>query len=44
MPDNAGYFHAAYIAVALIHAAYLFILGRRMRSLRDEDERPAPPG
>lgn len=44
MPDNAGYLHAAYIAVALIHAAYLFVLGRRMRSLRDEAERPKPAG
>lgn len=43
MPDNAGYFQAAYVAVALIHAAYLYILGRRMRSLRDGDERPVPP-
>jgi hypothetical protein len=33
-PDNASYYHAAYIAAAVIIGGYLFSLWRRGRQLR----------
>ena len=37
MPENAGYYHAAYIAVALLYGGYavsLWARARRVRALR----------
>ncbi len=34
IPDNAGYYHAAYAAAAVIFGSYLAILWRRARVLR----------
>lgn len=34
MPDNAGYYHAAYVAAAVIYALYALSLWRRRRALR----------
>ena len=34
-PDNAGYFHAAYVAAAAIHLLYAASLWWRARRLRD---------
>ena len=33
-PDNAGYFHAAYIAAAVIYCGYIAVLWSRARALR----------
>jgi hypothetical protein len=33
MPDNAGYFHAAYLAAAIIYLGYGLSLWSRRRSL-----------
>jgi len=33
-PDNASYYHAAYIVAAVIIAGYLYTLWRRERQLR----------
>jgi hypothetical protein len=33
-PDNAAYYHAAYVAAAVIIAGYLVSLWRRERQLR----------
>jgi hypothetical protein len=33
-PDNAGYFHAAYIAAAVIYGGYIAVLWSRARALR----------
>ncbi|MGH7717223.1 MAG: hypothetical protein ACREON_00055 [Gemmatimonadaceae bacterium] len=34
IPDNAGYFHAAYVAAAVIYAAYAASVWWRGRALR----------
>jgi len=34
IPDNAGYYHAAYAAAAVIFAGYLYLLSRRARAIR----------
>jgi hypothetical protein len=34
MPQNAGYYHAAYIIVAVLYAGYAFRLWRQARALR----------
>jgi len=34
IPDNAGYYHAAYAAAAVIFGSYLAILWRRARAVR----------
>jgi hypothetical protein len=33
-PDNAGYFHAAYLVAAVIYGGYIVVLWGRARSLR----------
>ena len=33
-PDNAGYYHAAYIAAAVIYLLYAASIGWRHRALR----------
>jgi hypothetical protein len=33
-PENAGYFHAAYIVAAVIYGGYIAILWARARALR----------
>ena len=33
-PENAGYFHAAYIAAAVVYLVYGWSVVRRMRALR----------
>ena len=33
-PENASYFHAAYIAAAVIYGGYIAILWARARALR----------
>lgn len=34
IPENAGYFHAAYIAAAVIYVGYVVSLWRRRRHVR----------
>jgi hypothetical protein len=34
VPDNAAYFHAAYIAAAVIYGGYIALLWARARALR----------
>jgi hypothetical protein len=34
-PENAGYFHAAYIAAAVIYGGYIGLLWARAKALRD---------
>lgn len=36
MPSNAGYYHAAYIIVAVAYGGYALSLWRRRRRVRDE--------
>jgi hypothetical protein len=38
-PDNAGYFHAAYIAAAIIYGGYVAALWARARALRERARR-----
>jgi hypothetical protein len=33
-PDNAAYFHAAYIAAAIIYGGYIVLLWERAQALR----------
>jgi hypothetical protein len=47
MPDNAFYYHAAYVAAAAIYSGYALILwrrGRRVRAQLDAVERGVPFG
>jgi uncharacterized membrane protein YhaH (DUF805 family) len=39
-PDNAGYYHAAYVATAVILILYAVSLTVRMRRLRDRGRSP----
>lgn len=39
IPDNAGYFHAAYTAAAVIIGGYLVSLWVRYRALRERADR-----
>jgi hypothetical protein len=34
MPQNAGYYHAAYLAAALVYGLYSFSLWWRLRAAR----------
>jgi hypothetical protein len=34
MPQNAGYYHAAYIIVAVVYGAYALSLWLRLRAVR----------
>ena len=38
-PDNAAYFHAAYIAAAVIYGGYIAVLWSRARALRERARR-----
>ena len=38
-PDNARYFHAAYIAAAVIYGGYVAVLWARARALRERVRR-----
>ena len=39
MPENAGYYHAAYIVAGTIYTLYTISLWRRRRALRDRRAR-----
>jgi hypothetical protein len=39
IPDNAAYFHAAYIAAAVIYGGYIVVLWSRARALRERARR-----
>jgi len=39
MPDNAVYYHAAYIAAAVIYGGYIVSLVIRTRRARDRERR-----
>ena len=39
MPDNAVYYHAAYIAAAVIYGGYIVSLVIRTRRARDREHR-----
>jgi hypothetical protein len=39
MPDNAVYYHAAYIAAAVVYGGYVISLLVRTRRARDRDAR-----
>ena len=39
MPENAGYYHAAYAAAAAIYTLYALSIWWRMRALRGRRER-----
>ena len=38
-PQNAGYMHAAYVVVVVVHALYALSLVVRRRALRDRPRR-----
>jgi hypothetical protein len=44
MPDNAVYYHAAYIAAAVIYGGYVVSLILRSRRARDRERRRANIG
>jgi hypothetical protein len=39
MPDNAGYYHAAYIAAAVVYGGYALSLLIRSRRAREREAR-----
>ena len=39
MPENAGYFHAAYIAATVIYGGYIISLLVRTKRARDRERR-----
>lgn len=39
MPENAGYYHAAYIAVVIIYGGYVLSLVIRSRRARERERR-----
>lgn len=41
MPDNASYYHAAYIALSVLYTGYTLSLVLRRRALRRRRERQA---
>ena len=45
MPENSGYFIAAYVVVAVVLGVYVLSLASRARSVRSRARRtPTPPG
>lgn len=40
IPDNAGYYYAAYIAAAVIYGLYAVSIIVRLRRVRDPDRAP----
>ena len=44
MPDNAGYFHAAYIAATVIYGGYIISLFVRTKRARERERRAGVAG
>jgi len=43
MPHNAGYYHAAYIIVAVVYGAYALSVWLRLRGVAHRDAHASPP-
>ena len=44
MPDNAIFYHAAYVAAAVVYGAYVVSLVARRRRVQERLDRQARPG